>query len=416
VNFARLNHILIPTTRTDRDRFRKTRTGRALRPVFGWYLSLTDEGRILSVLWLLCGAAGLDVASTQIYLLWSALTGLFFGSFVLRRRYKLKGSVTIEAPHRVTAGDIAVLPICVTNRGPQAAGIRIERPLLPWDGRYIGRAPVIPSLGEGQTERALVRVRFSARGEHDLDAFHAARVVPFNIAQGPPLATGGARFLVVPRPARIQSLTLPTATRYQPGGVHMAARLGESMEFVGLRAYRPGDRVRDLHVRSWARTGVPVVREYEQEYFTRVGVVLDTDLSVADEVVFEAAVSLAAGAVMHLSGGEALVDLLVVGESVHQLTLGRHLGSPEQALDLLACVEAGPELDVARLAETLTPHLPRLSCVVLVVLSWDAQRAALLEQLARGTACRVLVVGEGGGPGVTTVSPANINAGIALSL
>ena len=35
--------------------------------------------------------------------------------------------------------------------------------------------------------------------------------------------------------------------------------------------------------RSWARTGIPVVREYQEEYFSRVGVVVDTDKEAADE-------------------------------------------------------------------------------------------------------------------------------------
>ena len=80
------------------------------------------------------------------------------------------------------------------------------------------------------------------------------------------------------------------------------------MELIGVRPYRPGDAMRDLHAITWARTGEPSVREYQQEYFTRVGVVLDTDPAGASEERFEAGVSLVAGIVAQLCSGEELID------------------------------------------------------------------------------------------------------------
>ncbi len=67
------------------------------------------------------------------------------------------------------------------------------------------------------------------------------------------------------------------------------------MELIGVRPYRMGDTVRDLHAKSSARLGVPVVREYVQEYFTRIGVVLDIDRNVSSPPRFEAAISLDLG-------------------------------------------------------------------------------------------------------------------------
>jgi uncharacterized protein (DUF58 family) len=185
------------------------------------------------------------------------------------------------------------------------------------------------------------------------------------------------------------------ATRYQPGGVALASQIGESRELMGLRPYRPGDRVRDLSARGWGRVGYPVVREYQEEYFTRVGVVLDTDGLDGDERGLEAAISLAAGVVAHFTRGEALIDLLVVGDRLHRLTLGRSLGFLEQALDLLAAVEPSDGFDQERVSSILTPHLSRLSCVVFVARVEDEGRRALVRRVrSTGTGCRALVVGE----------------------
>jgi hypothetical protein len=159
-----------------------------------------------------------------------------------------------------------------------------------------------------------------------------------------------------------------------------------------------------------------VVREYQEEYFTRIGVVVDA--AAGDERRLEAVLSLAAGIVAFLGRGEALIDLLVVGDRVHDLTIGRHLGFLEQALDLLACV-ALDETPVApaRLLSRLAPHLARLSCVVVVTPTWD--EGALAERIrGAGTACVTVVGGGGGGraPGVVRVPLEAIEEGEALSL
>ncbi len=230
--------------------------------------------------------------------------------------------------------------------------------------------------------------------------------------------------LVVPRVANVARLRTPMGQRYQPGGVALASKTGESMELLGVRPYRAGDPVRDLHAKSWARTGIPVVREFQQEYFSRIGVVLDTDEHACTPAQLEAAISLAAGVVANLSRGESLIDLLVVGDHVHPLTLGRSLGFLEQALDLLACVTPGPALEADAMVTRLRPFLGRLSCVVLVVVAWDEARKALAHQIrSHGIGCRVLLVEPdgaaarpAGGADLSALTVASIAGGEPLAL
>ena len=72
------------------------------------------------------------------------------------------------------------------------------------------------------------------------------------------------------------AIALPGAMRYQEGGVALAANVGSSEEFVSLRDYRHGDPLRHIHWRSWAKTGRPIVKEFEDEFFVRHALVLDT--------------------------------------------------------------------------------------------------------------------------------------------
>ena len=422
---ARLNHILIPTTKAGRDRFRRSVFGRALRPVASVYGAFSEEGRVLAVAALAIGGLGLDVQSTVVYLLWAVLAGVLFASLVLTPFYRLDGvSVEVDAPRRVTLGEPVTFSVVVRNDGARAKGrrgVRVHGPFLPWDGAWEGTPQHLARLDEGSVARAQLTARFSSRGEHHLDAFAATALVPFGLAQGAAASSQGVRFLVVPRIASVVRLTTPPGARYQPGGVALASRTGESMDLLGVRPYRAGDPVRLLHARSWARTGTPVVREYQEEYFSRIGIVVDA--AVPDARRLEAVLSLAAGVVAFLSRGEALIDLLVVGDRVHDLTIGRHLGFLEQALDLLACVEAEKAaVPTALLLSRLSPHLSRLSCVVVVTAAWDD--GALAERIrGAGVACATLVVGDGrdraAGPraaGVKRVPIDGIERGEALAL
>ena len=400
INFARLNHILIPATKTGRDRFRKSLFGKLLGPIVGLYEALSDEGRILTLVSLVVGGFALDVGATQIYLLWSALAGLLVAALGARAAYGMRDvRAEVIAPKRVTIGEDTSFAIVLTSAGDrQRHALRVRGPFLPWDGRWIGEPARVRKLAARGRARVDVRARFVARGEHHLDPFRVAALVPLGLTLGRPVATGGCRFLVVPKIAPLGRLALPVGRRHQPGGVALASKTGESMDLLGVRPYRVGDNVRDLHARSWARLGMPVVREYQEEYFSRIGVVVDTGAGVADERRLEAAISLAAGVVAHLSRGESLIDLLVVGDVVHDLTLGRSLGNLEQALDLLAMVERGPKLDAEALLARLAQHLPRLSCVIVVSFDGEASSAAangLAERVrGYGVGCKTLLVGK----------------------
>jgi uncharacterized protein (DUF58 family) len=131
---------------------------------------------------------------------------------------------------------------------------------------------------------------------------------------------------------------------------------GDSLELLGLRPYRAGDPVRDLHAPTWARLGEPVVRSYQAHEVARVAVVLDADL--ADEDRLEGAISVVAGLLADAAGSGADLELVVLDDD-HPgvIELGRGRGALDQALDALACVRGRraevDELALARHAQAL---------------------------------------------------------------
>jgi uncharacterized protein (DUF58 family) len=393
IDFARLNYILIPKKKEDIDRFRSSRAGRAASLFMRVFGSLTEEGRTLLIVGVLVGAISLDVKRTTSYVLFACLFGLVVASLVAARGLVLKGArVRVDAPRRITVGESAIFTVTCNGMREASGSARFRGPFLPWDGTWVMRAPTESAVDAGGTARAEMSAKFVARGEHHLDGFTAAAIAPLGLAVGPRISTETTKIMVVPRVANVVRLPIVIATRHQPGGVALASSRGESRDLLGVRPYRPGDPLRDLHAKSWARIGEPVVREYQQEYFTRVGVVLDTD--TRDPEILEAAVELAAGIIAHLARGEALVDVLVVGDRVHELTLGRSLGYLDQALDMLATVERGPPLRAEDVSRRLRPYLDRLSSVVVISLAGGERMMVEKTIEARGVRCTTIVLDD----------------------
>lgn len=396
VKWARLNHVFIPKTKADRDRVRASRTGRAFGALFAIWGSLTDEGRTLTVVLPLAAAVAIDVQRSSAYLVAAILFGLLFGSLAVARSMKLdRTTVTVSSPRRVTIGEEVTFSVTCRRQASEPVATRVRGPFLPWDGAWTSDRPPELVLAGGEPKTTTMKARFLARGLHHLDPFTAAAVTPLGLACGPRRESDGAKLYVVPRIANVTRLPLAIATKHQPGGVALASKAGESMDLLGVRPYRAGDPVRDLHARTWARTGIPAVREYQQEYFTRVGVILDTGFD--DSETLESAIELAAGIIACLSRGEALIDVLVVGDVVHELTVGRSLGYLDQALELLSAVERGPPLRADALVQRLEPHLAQLSTVFAIVSRRPDRRSDPSHELERrlrdhGLACTTIAL------------------------
>jgi len=428
VNWQRLNYVLIPAARSRKpiaEPFGEP-SSRGGRWLLRLYRAFTREGRWLFVVALATGAFAVDVTHTQVYLLFSLLVSVILASLLVSPALRLPElSLRVHAPPRVFVGaEVSFVVECArTAPGPTAAWLRVEGPFLPYFGKWLARPEPLADVGFGASSSTTLKARFSERGDLTLGRFRVSALVPLGLASGPPLQSAPVRLRVVPRPANVLRLGMELATRHQPGGVALASKTGESMDLRGVRPYRKGDRIRDLSARTWARTGKPAVREYQEEYFTRVGVVLDCVAprrrSARSEETFEAAVSLTAGVVAHLGRGDALVDLLVTGGEIHALTLGRSLGFLEQALDHLAVAELEANVDRSRLLERLAPYLARLSAVVMIVDGWDEARQAFVRGVEKsGVRVQTVVVGAPASAGahVKVVSVASILAGKGLVL
>lgn len=252
------------------------------------------------------------------------------------------------------------------------------------------RLPDVPPGGTGECRITVVPAR---RGILRLTAICISRPDPFGLVKAFHRVASAQSLTVLPRRFVLPHIPLPGSRRYQSGGVAQAGSVGDSEEFVSLRDYRPGDPLRRIHWRTWARIGQPVVKEYQDEFFVRHALVLDTFLTVGGSERFEAAVSLAASFALTVQTQDSLLDLMFIGLEAYCFTAGRGVGNAEKMLEILASVPPCPVRDFRKLTPLVMARAPGMTGLILILLDWDTNRQALVRQLRhRGLPVLVVVV------------------------
>jgi uncharacterized protein (DUF58 family) len=267
-----------------------------------------------------------------------------------------------------------------------------QRRMNPFKTASVKNAPLAPVAPHQEVEVDLEVVPLK-RGVLRFTGITFARPDPLGLFRALAKRPLPQTILILPRRYAVPPIALPGAMKYQEGGVAMASNVGQSEDFVSLRDYRHGDPLRHIHWRTWARVGKPVVKEFEDEFFVRHALVLDTFGDYLQVDVFEEAVSVAASFACTITTQESLLDLLFVGSQSFCFTAGRGLAHADQMLEILAAVQACRDQPFQTLEHLVIDHIGAVSGCVCVLVSWDEQRQRFVEKLLRlGIPLLVLVI------------------------
>lgn len=246
--------------------------------------------RLTKTGWLfLWGAVLLYLASlTSQSSLLILLIGIFAGcvgvNFVAARR--IAREVRIDAP----------LSECVPERGRLAQSWRVTAPPKSAAGfvelnRKGAVEPVfqIPHMTAGTSFAAVPTLSFHLRGVYPHDQMEVASSFPFGLIRSSVPLTLAGEVVVVPA---VYPAECPPASGFEPmlGGKFKGQRRSESgAEFAGIRPFRPGDPVRQIHWKSSSKGTGLMVKTFNEELSGRISFILDCD-SLVDRNVFDDAV------------------------------------------------------------------------------------------------------------------------------
>ena len=258
-----------------------------------------------------------------------------------------------------------------------------------------GEEQSLPNLAPGGREQVRVEILPLHRGYLELTGITVSRPDPFGLFKACRFLPCYQRVLILPKRYQLPQLDLPGSRRHQPGGVALASSVGNSDEFVSLREYRSGDPLRRIHWKSWARTGKLIVKNYQDEFFVRHGLVLDTFQEQPYSRAFEEAVSLAASFVSTVETQESLLDLMFVGNKAYCFSSGRGVSHTDSMMEILACVRPCHDRPFSELSSLLLNHASRVSGCICILLVWDKERREMIRMLRGiGVPLKVIVVTE----------------------
>jgi len=397
---------------------------------------LSPAGLMLSGLMVAIAMYSTVIPKNNVAMLLFAMIGFYAADFFAAWLMKPKLKIRRSFPDRVKAGCELELRYVLSNRRRLPAwditlDSGIPSKALLFAGDENATAACVPARGEA---RLSVRMRAPRRGSFLIPRPMAESGFPFRIFKRS-CRDGVAQSLTVhPDFKSLDSLRMPGGPRLQKMGLAAVSKVGESMEFHGCREFRTGDDPRKMHWLGTARTGEPVVKEFQEERLNRVALVLDThcpdqdgfisrlirgESAIQKEIpVFEAAVSLTAAIAEHLAKDEFIIDLFATGKKTWRFRSGRSLAQLDDLLDILSCVDPSFEEPFEDGCQALLEELSAIGAVIVVLSSADAKAEELCRKVVEsGAGLRALLVSESQGPAwAETIAPDDIVSGRATRL
>ncbi len=339
-------------------------------------------------------------------LVWVMLTALLAG-FVLRPRIRLSGNL----PDRVMAGQTAPLRYQLENVGRFGAyNLCVRFGALPEAIEQVAGEHVISRLGPGETVEVTVAIRPKRRGRYQIKQPVCQSSFPFNLFSFGTSGGGQESLTVLPAFSLLRMRTAGMSRQVRTGSERLSGRMGTSPEYAGSRPFLPGDSPRKIDARAWARLSVPATKEYHDDLDNCAALILDTAVpeparqpaggfllrSRPNEIKeLEAAVSLCAS-LAYTINNDCLIDLLLAGPDLHQLTDRPRMVRLDAIHEILAGVEPSGGYCLEPMEPTLTSRFYAISDVFFILLGWSAAYGPLLK-MAGMAGCRstVLLVGRG---------------------
>ncbi len=262
-----------------------------------------------------------------------------------RRRFALTVERSVE-PRIVAAGQPARVDLAVATTGRTSTGAVLVEDVVPYALGTRSRF-VLQGLGRKWRRTVTYQVRSDVRGHFVIGPMTMRIADPFGLVELRRTFPGTATVVVTPRTVPLPRI--PLGGGWSGSGEHRPqAFAAGSAEDVSVREYRRGDELRRVHWPSSARVGELMVRREEQPWEARATVLLDNRLrshrgqGLASS--FEAAVSVAASVIAHLSDAGYAVRLATADGADPGL-----VDHPSAMLERLALIQGTqrPLLDVA---------------------------------------------------------------------
>ena len=241
---------------------------------------------------------------------------------------------------------------------------------LPAGARLIdGENQFLGPLLRGQSIQLAYRVVL-ARGKHDFSEVVVTAWSRWGLASRMVSIAHESTVIAHPKTEPLGAISIhPRRTRAFAGPVK-ANRGGQGLDFFGCRSYVPGDDVRRINWRAFARQDNLIVNEYELERLADVSIIVDARLQahcrLGDDTTFDYSLRAAGSLASHFLRVGNIVGLLVYGDIVRWVFPGVGKLQERKILDTLSSAYAAEKEVFEDLRMVPTRLFPAQSQLVFV--------------------------------------------------
>ena len=248
-----------------------------------------------------------------------------------------------------------------------------------------GETQFLGTVVRGQSVTLRYRIALP-RGEHTFDDALVTCWSTSGLASRQFTVSASSTVIAHPRTEPVGAIAIrPRRTRAFAGPVK-ANIGGQGLDFFGCRSYVPGDDIRRINWRAYARQDTLIVNEYELERIADVSIILDARLGahcqLTDETTFDHAVRAAGSLAKYFLRVGNIVGLLVYGDLVQWVFPGVGKGQERRILDTLASSYAAEKEvfeDLRNIPTRLFPAQSQLVFISPLTSDDDVEVIALLK-------------------------------------
>jgi uncharacterized protein (DUF58 family) len=226
-------------------------------------LILTSEGVIWIAVTLLLGVVGWYKSISLVLLLAYLMFALLLLNGVLARAQARRVLAQRTPTPPVFAGEETAITVNVTNTGKQNATVLVKDQVGSEQANWL-----VHRLTGGEAIACTTRLRLRTRGLFAATPVRVGSAFPLGLIQYEKAGGPGAELVVLPAPGVADPDTLRRWILRYAGGDGRARKVlrratTDQADVRGIRPYRPGDAIRNIHWRSSARRRELMVREYD---------------------------------------------------------------------------------------------------------------------------------------------------------
>jgi len=226
------------------------------------YILPTKQGIVFTVLLLTMLLGSINYNNSMAFILTFLLCSMFFVAMLHTFRNLAGLNISAARPEPVFAGNFALFPIIINNReGQTRPAINIvNHPKHKgfWRFSSISNQIILVSIDADMTERAMLPVLTHVRGLLPLERIMIYTYFPLGLFRAWSYINIDQYCIVYPKPAG--TLALPLSHTEDSTGPY-GAQSG-SDDFAGFRSYQPGDSIRKIAWKIFAREQGLLIKKF----------------------------------------------------------------------------------------------------------------------------------------------------------